>query len=93
MANEDLALVAAKRKHMILLSDGEAPIQGIKELVQEMVSEGMTASAVALGEDADKNLMKLSPRCWSCSLALLPLVGALRGSPRVSRDAPAARTR
>jgi len=59
MANEDLALVAAKRKHMILLSDGEAPIQGIKELVQEMVSEGMTASAVALGEDADKNLMKM----------------------------------
>lgn len=59
MANEDLALVAAKRKHMILLSDGEAPINGIKELVQEMVSEGMTASAVALGEDADKNLMKM----------------------------------
>ncbi|MGZ3424744.1 MAG: VWA domain-containing protein, partial [Polyangiales bacterium] len=58
-ANEDLSLVAAKRKHMILLSDGEAPIQGIKELVQEMVSEGMTASAVALGEDADKNLMKM----------------------------------
>lgn len=59
MANEDLALIAAKRKHMILLSDGEAPIGGIKEMVQEMVSEGMTASAVALGEDADKNLMKL----------------------------------
>lgn len=59
MANEDLALVAAKRKHVILLSDGEAPIGGIKELVQEMVSEGMTASAVALGEDADKNLMKM----------------------------------
>jgi len=59
MANEDLALVAAKRKHMILLSDGEAPIAGIKELVQEMVSEGMTASAVALGEDADKNLMQM----------------------------------
>ncbi|MBL8721046.1 MAG: VWA domain-containing protein [Myxococcales bacterium] len=59
MANEDLALVPAKRKHMILLSDGEAPIGGIKELVQEMVSEGMTASAVALGEDADKNLMKM----------------------------------
>jgi len=59
MANEDLALVAAKRKHVILLSDGEAPSNGIKELVQEMVSEGMTASAVALGEDADKNLMKL----------------------------------
>ncbi len=59
MANEDLALIAAKRKHMILLSDGEAPVGGIKELVQEMVSEGMTASAVALGEDADKNLMKM----------------------------------
>lgn len=59
MANEDLALVAAKRKHVILLSDGEAPVGGIKELVQEMVSEGMTASAVALGEDADKNLMKM----------------------------------
>ena len=59
MANEDLALVAAKRKHVILLSDGEAPLSGIKELVQEMVSEAMTASAVALGEDADKNLMKL----------------------------------
>lgn len=59
MANEDLSLVAAKRKHVILLSDGEAPVQGIRELVQEMVSEGMTASAVALGEDADKNLMKM----------------------------------
>ena len=59
MANEDLSLVAAKRKHVILLSDGEAPIPGIRELIQEMVSEGMTASAVALGEDADKNLMKM----------------------------------
>jgi uncharacterized membrane protein len=59
MASEDLALVNAKRKHMILLSDGEAPAGGIKELVQEMVSEAMTSSAVALGEDADKNLMKM----------------------------------
>ncbi len=59
MASEDLALVNAKRKHMILLSDGEAPIGGIKELVQEMVGESMTSSAVALGEDADKNLMKM----------------------------------
>jgi hypothetical protein len=58
-AYEDLNNVSAKRKHMILLSDGEAPIAGIRELVEEMVSQGITASAVALGEDADTSLMKM----------------------------------
>src|SRR5690606_16547910 len=48
----------AKVKHVIVLSDGQAPYQGIADLVQEMRAARITVSAVGIG-DADRNLLGL----------------------------------
>ena len=48
----------AKVKHVILLSDGQAPAEGIADLVQEMRSNRITVSAVGIG-DADRNLLQI----------------------------------
>ena len=45
-------------KHVILLSDGQAPYDGIYQLADEMRASGITVSAVGIG-DADRNLLKL----------------------------------
>ncbi len=47
----------AKVKHVILLSDGQAPYDGIAELCQEMRASRITVSAVGIG-DADRNLLQ-----------------------------------
>jgi hypothetical protein len=47
----------AKVKHVILLTDGQAPYDGISELCQEMRSARITVSAVGIG-DADRNLLQ-----------------------------------
>ena len=45
-----------KRKHVILLSDGEAPSDGLKELVADMAAAKITVSAIGV-EGADRNLL------------------------------------
>jgi Ca-activated chloride channel homolog len=55
-AFELLQSVNAKVKHVILLSDGEAPSVGIQELVQEMRSARITVSAVGV-QGADRMLL------------------------------------
>lgn len=57
-AYEVLQGVNAKVKHVIVLSDGQAPYDGIAELCQEMRSVRITVSAVGIG-DADRNLLNL----------------------------------
>ncbi len=49
----------AKVKHVILLSDGQAPYGGISELVSEMAGQRITVSAVGVGSGADRNLLRL----------------------------------
>ncbi len=47
------------KKHVILLSDGEAPIDGIVDLVTEMhATDGITVSTVGV-QGADRNLLQL----------------------------------
>lgn len=58
MAYQDLAVTRARIKHVILLSDGQSPEQGIPELVQVMRAEGMTVSIVGLGADVNRALMQ-----------------------------------
>jgi Ca-activated chloride channel homolog len=53
---ELLQTANAKVKHVILLSDGQAPYEGIADLVQEMRASRITVSAVGIG-DADRNLL------------------------------------
>ena len=54
-----LQQAAAKVKHMIILSDGQTSGTGYEALAQEMASEMMTVSTVALGQGAAKDLMKV----------------------------------
>lgn len=57
-AHEILQTANAKVKHIILLSDGRAPYDGVSELVQDMRASRITVSAVGIG-DADRNLLQL----------------------------------
>lgn len=47
-AYQDLAVTRARIEHVILLTDGQAPEQGIPELTQAMRAEGITVSTVGL---------------------------------------------
>ncbi|WP_428268352.1 VWA domain-containing protein [Haliangium sp.] len=57
-AYEGLQGANAKVKHVIVLSDGQAPYEGIADLCQEMRGARITVSAVGIG-DADRNLLSL----------------------------------
>ncbi len=39
MAYQDLSVVQARKKHVVLLTDGQAPVQGIKDLATGMLAE------------------------------------------------------
>ena len=58
MAYQDLAVTRARVKHVILLTDGQAPERGITELVQVMRAEGITVSTVGLGSDVNRELLQ-----------------------------------
>jgi uncharacterized membrane protein len=57
-AYQDLAVTRARIKHVILLTDGQAPEQGIPELTQAMRAEGITVSTVGLGADVNRALLQ-----------------------------------
>ncbi len=56
---QTLSATRAKRKHVILLTDGQAPVQGIRDLVQAMAAEGITISSVGLGSGVDEGLLRM----------------------------------
>ena len=58
-AYQSLVATRARRKHIILLTDGQAPHNGIRDLVQAMAAEGITASAVGLGSGIDETLLRM----------------------------------
>jgi Ca-activated chloride channel homolog len=57
-AYQSLGVTRARKKHVILLTDGQAPQNGIRELVQAMAAEGMTVSTVGLGTGIDDTLLR-----------------------------------
>lgn len=57
-AFDQLKKVEAKRKHIILLTDGQAPNGAYDSLTAQMNEQGITMSTVAVGTDADQNLLK-----------------------------------
>ncbi len=57
-AFQDLTVAQARRKHVILLTDGRAPSTGIKDLVTGMVAESITVTTVGLGSELDEQLLK-----------------------------------
>src|SRR5262249_41918449 len=58
-AYQTLTVTKAKKKHVILLTDGQAPHNGIKDVVTQMASEGITVSTVGLGPGIDEGLLKM----------------------------------
>jgi Ca-activated chloride channel homolog len=58
-AYQVLLATRAKRKHVVLLTDGQAPVQGIRELVQAMGAEEITVTSVGLGAGADEGLLRM----------------------------------
>ena len=50
----------ARKGHVLLLTDGQAPAAGLRELAVTMAAEGTTISTIALGGDADQTLLKVA---------------------------------
>jgi Mg-chelatase subunit ChlD len=57
-AFDALVPLDAKVKHIILLTDGEAPRGPYEELAKQMDAANVTTSTVGIGADADTNLLK-----------------------------------
>jgi len=58
-AYQSLTVTRARRKHVILLTDGEAPEGGIRDLVQAMAAEGITVTSVGLGAGIKESLLRM----------------------------------
>jgi uncharacterized membrane protein len=58
-AFQDLTVAQARRKHVILLSDGRPnTTNGLKELVTAMTAESITLTTVGVGSEVDEQLMQ-----------------------------------
>ncbi len=58
-AYQDLSVVQARKKHVILLTDGQAPTNGIRDVAQAMAAESITVTTVGLGGDVDDALLMM----------------------------------
>lgn len=58
MAATELERVRAKVKHVILLSDGQAPRTGIDALVRQMRRSGITVTSVGVGSEVDRAMLE-----------------------------------
>lgn len=58
MAYQDIAATSARRKHIVLLTDGQSPTHGLDELVQALVADSITLTTVGLGSEADAELLR-----------------------------------
>jgi hypothetical protein len=58
-AYQDISVVQARKKHVILLTDGRADSDGIRDLVSAMIAEGITVTTVGLGDGADADFLRM----------------------------------
>jgi Mg-chelatase subunit ChlD len=75
-AHETLDAIKASKKHVILLSDGEAPTDGIADLVADMRASKITTSAVGI-PGADRNLLSIIADAGAGRLYMVEDLGAL----------------
>lgn len=54
-----MSVVSARKKHVILLTDGRAASSGIRDLVQAMAAESITVTTVGLGGEVDDQLLSM----------------------------------
>ncbi|MCH2108558.1 MAG: VWA domain-containing protein, partial [Polyangiaceae bacterium] len=59
LAYQDLAAIEARRKHIILLTDGNAGSDGLYDIAEAAFSEGITVTAVGLGEGVNRRLLEM----------------------------------
>ena len=59
MAYQDLAAVEARKKHIILLTDGNAGSDGLYELASAAFAEGITVTTVGLGGGVNRALLSM----------------------------------
>ena len=53
----DLAGVRARVKHVVVLTDGQSQEESLDELVRSMRADGITVSAIGLGDDVNRGLL------------------------------------
>ena len=58
-AVDELLPARARKKHIILLSDGQSPYDEIPDLVDAATAARITVSAVGVGDGADQTLLKM----------------------------------
>jgi Mg-chelatase subunit ChlD len=58
-AYQDMTVTQARKKHVILLTDGKASTSGIRDLVSAMVAESITVTTVGFGADVDERMLKM----------------------------------
>ncbi len=75
-AFEQLQGINAKVKHVIVLSDGEAPTDGIAELVADMRASRITVSAVGV-QGADRNMLAMIADNGDGRLYMVEDIGSL----------------
>ncbi|MGE5181062.1 MAG: VWA domain-containing protein [Acidobacteriota bacterium] len=75
-AFEILQGINAKVKHVILMTDGEAPTDGIAELVQDMRGSRITVSCVGV-QGADRNLLSMIADAGEGRLYMVDDIGSL----------------
>jgi Ca-activated chloride channel family protein len=75
-AFDQLQGVPAKVKHVIVLSDGEAPTDGIAELVSDMRAARITVSCVGV-QGADRNLLAMIADAGEGRLYMVEDIGSL----------------
>jgi Ca-activated chloride channel family protein len=75
-AFEILQGINAKVKHVILMTDGEAPSDGIAELVQDMRASRVTVSCVGV-QGADRSLLSMIADAGDGRLYMVEDIGAL----------------
>lgn len=55
----DLLGTPARIRHVIVLTDGQAPWNGIADVTSRMRADGITVSSVAVGREADRTLLEM----------------------------------
>ncbi len=61
-AFDELAPARARKKHIILLTDGQSSYDGIPELLDAAAAQRITVSAIGVGEGADQTQLKMIAR-------------------------------
>ncbi len=59
LSYQQLLAIPAKIKHVIVMTDGQAPRQGIDTLIRQMRKSGITVSSVGVGSDVDRGLLEM----------------------------------